>query len=185
MLERRYKCLKTNSYTKDNFELIPIRNEDKFDIMNWRNQQIDILRQSKLLTKETQTIYFEKVVAAIFQEENPEQLLFSFLENGVLIGYGGLVHINWIDRNAEISFLINTELEKSAFDLYWGTYLSLLFKVAFDELKLHKIYTYAFDLRPQLYKVLLQKGFKEEARLKEHCFYKEKYIDVLIHSKFN
>ena len=39
-----------------------------------------------------------------FKEKQPNQLLFSFIENNLLIGYGGLVHIDWTNKNAEISF---------------------------------------------------------------------------------
>jgi RimJ/RimL family protein N-acetyltransferase len=52
-------------------------------------------------------------------------------------------------------------------------------------MKFHKIFTYAFDLRPHLYKILEENDYQNEARLKEHCFYKGKYIDVIIHSKIN
>ncbi len=57
-------------------------------------------------------------------------------------------------------------------------------KIAFEELKFHKIFTYAFDLRSHLYPMLIKNGFQEEARLKEHCFFEGKFIDVLIHSKY-
>ena len=50
------------------------------------------------------------------------------------LGYGGLVHINWIDKNAEISFIMNTSLEKEHFNFHWKMYLSLVEQVAFDEL---------------------------------------------------
>jgi RimJ/RimL family protein N-acetyltransferase len=59
----------------------------------------------------------------------------------------------------------------------------LIEQVAFEELQLHKIFTYAFDLRPHLYEVLKACNFTEEARLKEHCFFNGSYIDVLIHTK--
>jgi RimJ/RimL family protein N-acetyltransferase len=55
--------------------------------------------------------------------------------------------------------------------------------VAFEELQLHNIFTYAFDLRPRLYLALAQSDFQEEARLKEHCYFDGKYLDVVIHSK--
>ena len=80
----------------------------------------------------------------MFEQEKPNQLLFSFLENGKFIGYGGLVHINWLDKNAEISFVMKTELEKEYFSIYWSNYLSLIEKVAFETLNFHKIFTYAF-----------------------------------------
>ncbi len=65
------------------------------------------------------------------------------------------------------------------------TYLKLVEELAFEELNLHKIYTYAFDLRQHLYLVLEASGFHEEARLKEHCYFDGKYLDVVINSKIN
>jgi RimJ/RimL family protein N-acetyltransferase len=153
--------------------------------LKWRNEQIYHLRQSKPLTVEDQENYFNTVVDKLFDEERPNQILFSYLENGKCIGYGGLVHINWIDKNAEISFNINTDLEKDGFHSNWTKYLSLIEKVAFEDLKFHKIFTYAFDLRPHLYLALKEAGFIEEGRLKEHCLFGGKYLDVVIHSKIN
>jgi RimJ/RimL family protein N-acetyltransferase len=57
--------------------------------------------------------------------------------------------------------------------------------LAFDELNFHKIYVYAFDLRPQLYEVLLDSGYFSDAILKEHCYFNGCYLDVVIHSKLN
>ena len=50
---------------------------------------------------------------------------------------------------------------------------------------LHKIYTYAFDLRPHLYTMLEANGFRREATLSEHCFFQGQYKDVVIHSFIN
>ncbi|MCB0745756.1 MAG: GNAT family N-acetyltransferase, partial [Ignavibacteriae bacterium] len=56
-------------------------------------------------------------------------------------------------------------------------------KVAFDELNLHKLYTYAFDLRPNLYQALELAGYNREAILSEHCYFDNGFKDVVIHSK--
>ena len=180
-----YKVLHKQKFESGNFSLIPIRFEDRLDIMKWRNEQIYHLRQNKPLTFEDQDIYFKTIISNLFDQEQPNQILFSFLENNNLIGYGGLVHLNWFDKNAEISFIMSTELEEFRFEDVWKAYLKLIEKVAFKELKFHKIFTYAFDLRPNLYPVLISAGFNEEARLKQHCFSEGKYIDVVIHSKLN
>jgi RimJ/RimL family protein N-acetyltransferase len=66
-----------------------------------------------------------------------------------------------------------------------GVLQGSMFVHAFDMLSLHKIYTYAFDLRPQLYNALDKANFKEDARLNQHAIFEEKAIDVLIHSKIN
>jgi len=182
---KAYKVLTQNSFSKDEYSIVPIRYEDRFKIMEWRNEQIYHLRQSEPLTKESQDSYFKNVVANLFDEEKPSQILFSYLKDGECIGYGGLVHINWIDRNAEISFIMKTELEEKEFKKHWGIYLNLIEQAAFKELKLHKIFTYAFDLRPMVYEVLENKSFNKEAVLKDHCFFEGDFIDVVIHSKTN
>ena len=180
-----YKCLNVQAFEYLNFSIVPIREEDKYLIMNWRNEQLYHLRQKNPLTKADQDSYFNNVIPKIFEQKQPDQLLFSFLENGVCIGYGGLVHINWIDKNAEISFIINTKLESEYFEKYWSIYLKLIERVAFYEIKMHKIYVYAFDLRPHLYTMLLENEYTLCARLIDHVFYKNQFIDVVIHHKIN
>lgn len=178
----KYKVLSSESFTSGDFRLVPIRYEDRFDIMKWRNEQIYHLRQEKPLTEEDQERYFTEVISQLFDQERPDQILFSLLENEKCIGYGGLVHINWKDQNAEVSFIMNTKLEQERFSELWGIYLSLTKKVAFKDLTFRKIYTYAYDLRPRLYDALQTAGFKEEGRLRDHVLFDGKFVDVLIHS---
>lgn len=180
-----YKAISKQTFTREKFSIVPIRFEDQFNIMKWRNEQIYHLRQNEPLTVQDQENYFKNIVTKLFDQEQPDQILFSYLEKDKCIGYGGLVHINWVDKNAEISFIMNTDLEKYFFQKHWGIFLNLIEKVAFEELQLHKIFTFAFDLRPHLYETLSKSAFAEETRLKEHCFFNGKYIDVVIHSKIN
>jgi RimJ/RimL family protein N-acetyltransferase len=180
-----YRALSKQIFTSGRYSLVPIRFEDRYVIMQWRNEQIYHLRQAKHLTKEDQDAYFENVVAKMFNQIQPSQILFSFLEDGVCIGYGGLVHINWVDKNSEISFIMDTALEKDRFQELWLSYLKLIEEVAFNELSFHKIYTYAFDLRPHLYETLTNAGFFYDSKLKAHAIFEGRAIDVVIHSKIN
>jgi RimJ/RimL family protein N-acetyltransferase len=179
--------LNKNLFTNGNYSLIPLRGEDRYDILNWRNSQIDILRQQKPLTKEQQDAYFETTVAQLFNEEQPKQILWSFLENDKLIGYGGLVHIDWDARHAEISFLLNNEhnADISLFKKHWKAFLELITETAFSELKFHKIHTYAYNIRDYYFEVMYEQGFIKEAQLKDHVLINNKLTDVLILSKFN
>ena len=180
-----YKVLKKQFFSYNNYSIVPIRHEDRLSIMKWRNEQLYHLRQNKILTEKDQNNYFEMVVDKLFDQEKPNQLLFSFLRDKICIGYGGLVHINWIDKNAELSFIMNTDLEKEFFLKNWKVFLKLIEQVAFIELNFHKIFTFAFDLRPHLYKPIEESGFVKEAILKEHYLFNGIYKDVIIHSKFN
>jgi RimJ/RimL family protein N-acetyltransferase len=182
---KSYTCLSKQVFTAGKYSLVPIRFQDRYEIMQWRNEQIYHLRQAKPLTQEDQDAYFKNVVAQLFDQEQPNQVLFSFLRNEELIGYGGLVHINWVDKNAELSFIMDTKLEKLMFEEIWAAYLVTIEKIAFENLNLHKIYTFAFDLRPHLYQVFEKNGLFLDARLNEHCIFNGRYLDVVIHSKIN
>jgi len=180
-----YKVLNKNSFSKNEYSIVPIRYEDRYDIMQWRNEQMYHLRQAKLLTEIDQDKYFDDIISKLYTQERPSQVLFSYLKGDECIGYGGLVHINWVDSNAEVSFIMDTKLEKEHFEFHWENYLKLIEQIAFKYLGLHKIFTYAFDLRPKLYSALKNSGFKHEANLKEHCFFNGKYVDILYHAKIN
>lgn len=183
-MNRTYKNINSDSFNNGIYSLVPIRDEDKYDIMNWRNNQLDILRQETVLLIEQQEIYFKTVVDKLFDVEKPKQLLFSFLENNKLIGYGGLVHIDWETKTAEVSFLTETSRNKNA-DMFisdWVNYLAILKKVANDYLNFKSIYTYAYDLRPNLYIALQESGFTEIKRHKNHIQIENKKVDVVIHS---
>ena len=62
-------------------------------------------------------------------------------------------------------------------------FLNCLEQAAFGELGFHKIFIYAFDLRPHLYDVLELNGYFKDAKLKDHCFFQDDFKDVLIYSK--
>jgi hypothetical protein len=182
---KSYTCLLNNCFEIENYTLIPIRDIDKFSIMEWRNAQIDILRQKQPLTKISQQDYFDNVVNSLFEKDKPDQILWSFLLNNELIGYGGLVHIDWESKNAEISFVLCNERNNNIelFKKDWSNYLDIVVKIAQKELYFNKIYTYAYDIRDYYFEILHKKDFELEARLKKHIFTKGDLYDVLIVSK--
>ena len=179
-----YTFLSKEIYLYGNYKLIPIRQEDRHAIMLWRNEQLDILRQKEPLTPQQQDKYFETVVKGTFAEENPKQILFSVLWNELLIGYGGLVHINWVEKTSEISFLTETTraLDIILFDNDWTNYLKLLKQIAFGELSFKEIFTYAYDVRPYLYPILERLGFTETQRISKHISIADELRDVVIHT---
>lgn len=178
-----YKCLAKRSFEKGDFRIIPIRYEDQYAIMKWRNDQIDILRQSTPLTEEDQKRYFSTVVRNLFDEEKPSQVLVSFFEKDQLIGYGGLVHIDWKSLNAEISFLLDSSLnnEKNYLQKF-AIYLELIEHLA-SEIHLHKIYSYGYRIADYRFEPLIKSGFANEVILKRHKNINGRMHDVMIYSK--
>jgi RimJ/RimL family protein N-acetyltransferase len=183
---RSYKCLSQQQFKYGDFTLVPIRDEDKYEIMKWRNEQIDILRQKTMLTVREQELYFKDVIPRLFDLTTPDQLLFSVLERNVLVGYGGLVHIDWESRNGEISFLTSTERSSDERHFFrdWTAYLTMLKDMVSKNLNFVKIYTYAYNIRPWLFRVLEENGFREEACLKDHVSIRKHLHNVRIHSFF-
>jgi hypothetical protein len=183
----KYAVLKNQELSVGNYRILPIRDQDKFFIMNWRNEQIDILRQSKILTENDQTSYYKNVIYPDFSVTQPKQILFSYLFNDELIGYGGIVHLNWIDKRGEISFLLETSRNKSIvqFKSDYTAFLIMMKAIAFNELKLNKITTEAFDIRPYLIETLERNDFKLEGRLKNHNLINGIFVDSVLHACFN
>lgn len=179
----RYKILKRNKLQFGIYSLVPIRQQDKYKIMKWRNEQAYHLRQNGKLTKKDQEKYYSTIIKDLFKMDKPDQLLFSYLKNDECIGYGGLVHIDWNNLNAEISFIMETSREKDEFYMHWSNYLKLLEEIAFKDLKFKKIYTFAYDLRPHLFDAIEKCGYILEGTLKKHYLLEDKFYDVKIHSK--
>ena len=101
------------------------------------------------------------------------------------MGYGGLVHIDWKTKIAEISFLTATELNVDSFNKVWGDFLRVIKHIAFEELSFRKIYTYAIDVRPEIYTTLVKHGFKVERVLPNEFDKNGVFFDVIIHSMKN
>jgi hypothetical protein len=97
------------------YELTSIRMEDAETIMKWRNEQMSALRQSAPLTPSEQKNYFDNVVKPSLSQKQPDLILLRFTFENSLIGYGGLVHIDWENQRAEVSFLLETERGKDTF----------------------------------------------------------------------
>lgn len=158
-----------------------IRFEDRFKIMEWRNDQIYHLRQVEKLTATKQTNYFKNVINIQKEEDKPDQVLFSLLKNKDVKAYGGFVHINWLEKTAELSFVMDTIEEKNNFNIYWDIFLKLIDKVIIDIKYIDTLNIYAFDLRPLLYKTLEKNNF---TFLKNDIYYKNgNRLNVKIHQK--
>lgn len=164
--------------------LVPLRQEDMIPIMHWRNAQIDCLRQSRPLTEKDQEHYYKTVVLPSKQERHPNLILFSYMRYDECIGYGGLVHIDWHEPAAEVSFLLNPEYTADV-PLYNGlfrAFLRMLKHYAFEELHLKRLFTETYDLRPHHVETLESAGFFLEKLDLKSLNIQGKLVDVLHHS---
>ena len=59
---KKYKALDVNIFTKNDYTLVPIRYEDRLNIMKWRNEQMYHLRQAEVLIEKSQEDYFKNTI---------------------------------------------------------------------------------------------------------------------------
>ena len=181
--KRKYGFLASNKYCSNKYCLVPLREQDMESIRKWRNEQIYALRQKKILTKDEQHNYFSQVVMKSFSEDKPECILFSFLTNHTCIGYGGLVHIDWKSKIAELSFIVDTDryTNKNLYESDFNSFLTLIFEIVFKELKFKKLFTETYDFRLYHIEILENFGFKEEKRIKGQVKRNGRFVDSVFH----
>jgi len=110
-------------------------------------------------------------------EGMPEEITFEIFhkEDNKPIGLTGFLHINWLNRNANL-FINIGEME------YWGRGLAeevakLVIQYGFEELNFHKIFTSIFTPNKRSLKVAKKIGFIHECTLKEEIFVNGEYVD--------
>ena len=183
---KTYRPLPQAEYRWQNYQLVPIRYEDREPIRAWRNAQLEMLRQVEPLTTEQQEDYFQRVVLPLFEQEQPGQLLFSLLYKNELIAYGGLVHLSWPDGRAEVSFLVDPTraAEPATYRQDFRAHLRLLGQVAFEGLKFNRLFTETYDIRPAHVAILEEAGFRLEGRLRQHVrLAPDTFADSLMHGQ--
>ena len=179
-----YNCLKSSSLKDKLFEIRPISIDDIEQIRIWRNMQMQVLRQKKVITRLAQINYFNNTLLPSFSQKKPSQIIFSYFKNNILIGYGGLVHLSWEDKRAELSFLLNPEFVKleNQYEEYFLKFIHFMKEVNFSILDFHKMFTETYSHRSFHIIVLEKSGFELEGVLRDHIKINEIYYNSLIHS---
>jgi RimJ/RimL family protein N-acetyltransferase len=149
----------------------------------FRNAQMDVLRQSALISPEEQVAYYAASIWPEMGRPQPKNILFTYLERDELVGYGGLVHVAWEHRRAEVSFLLEPRLAgaEKTYARYFSAFLRLIQSVAFEDLKLHRLFTETYATRTDHISVLESSGFALEGRMRDHVRIQDEPVDSLIH----
>ncbi len=185
--EVSYSRLGRKVFTHGELELRTIQREDMESIRQWRNDQIEILRQKSVITSEQQESYFFNSVAAEFAVNSPRNMLFSLRRQGELIGYGALVHIDWEFERAEISFLLDPQYvaDPAVYSEIFYGYLIALQEIAFEDLGLHRIYAETYAVRDVHLSVLERAGLTREGEMIDHVKVDGVYSNSIIHGLIN
>ena len=147
-------------------------------LRDWRNQE-DIrrcTREYRLLNMINQEDWFE----SISRDRNNEMYLMSI--DLASVGVCGLCHIDWVNRNAEVSLYVGPEnMRRQGIGAKMLRFLEVK---AFDEFNLHKLWAEIFSNNTPSMKLFRKYGYVEEGRLKEQIFKGGKYWDSVFFSLY-
>ncbi len=182
-MDNKYKIMPSPQLCGDGITLRAVEPNDIEFIRRWRNAQMDVLRQVVPISIEEQKEYFAKHVWPEKESSTPKQILLAILREGVFIGYGGLVHICWDSRRAELSFLLDPliESEPETRGSVFLAFLVLSQRIAFKDLHLSRLWTETYSTRTAHLHTLEIGGFKEEGRLRAHSIIENRPVDSIIH----
>jgi RimJ/RimL family protein N-acetyltransferase len=180
----QYKIFGPRPLTQDRYSISSIQLEDAEEIRCWRNEQMPALRQSILLSKEEQLTYFENVLKPEFNQTHPRQVLVRFCLNGKLIGYGGIVHLDWENLRGEVSFLLATERtsDSKSYCEELNLFFTLIKRLGFCELGLNKLTTEAYAHRAFHVQAIEDAGFSREGVLRQHVKIEGQWVDAVVAS---
>ena len=151
--------------------------EDLKQLRDWRNAEFvrRTCREYRLLSMEHQKKWFNSLF-----KMPPDNIMFGIEDKeGKLVGVCGLTHINWKNRNAEVSIYIG-EKEWQGKGAATDT-LKALIKYGFETLNLHRIYAIIFEFNKDSIKLFEKCGFKFEGRPRGVHYVLGKYWDELIY----
>lgn len=181
----QYVCLSSMPVSDGNYELDSLRKSEMECVRLWRNSQIEVLRQSSPLSKFEQENYYLNSVLPDKLSPFPSNILLSIRRLGVLIGYGGLVHIDWTSRQAEVSFLLSPEIMKNEVDYEdaFKAYLTLVGILAKEILSLNELNSETYEFRKRHIELIEFCGFTATGFLEKKAFVNGQYFRSILHTK--
>lgn len=182
-----YSCLTQQNLLCGSYSIRAIQTSDIEYIRHWRNSQMDVLRQKKEISHSDQLSYFQNEIWPTLTHTHPKNILLGYLFDDQLIGYGGLVHIDWENRRAEVSFLLDPlrTLDHQHYVADFLAFLQLIKILAFNNLGLQRLFTETYSHRRHHINVLEAAKFILEGVLRRHVILNGQPVDSLIHGFLN
>jgi len=112
-------------------------------------------------------------------ESNMSLLVLAVIlrEQQVHVGNISLQNIDWVDRNAEIAFILGEQKYRGKGIMFRAG--QLLIQHAFNSLNLHRIYCGTLDSNISMKKLAIKLGMREEGRRQDAVYKHGQYIDVV------
>lgn len=181
-LEDNYLVLSQRQYAAPGISVRPVGPADIQPIREWRNSQMDVLRQVSEISAKEQEQYFKNYVWPEKQKNKPSQILVSILRGETVVGYGGLTNISWADSRGEVSFLLEpgSESDLVVKEQVFSSFLKILSEISFKDLGLAKIFCETYSFRKHQIEVIRASGFVHEGTLRDHITVGNSRCDSII-----
>jgi len=179
-----YVSLSGKTLFHKEYSISSIQLEDAQIIRKWRNEQMSALRQSSKLTEAEQAAYFHQIIEKDFKNSKPDKILVRFCFHEELIGYGGIVHLDWLNARGEVSFLLETKrtINHQAYSDDLKAFFELIKELGFMEVGLNKLSTEAYAHRAFHVKAIEDAGFHRDGVLREQVQVDGQWVDAVVAS---
>jgi len=156
-----------------------VERADLQQLRDWRNNPDfrKYFREYRELNMQQQEQWFEK---SVVDDNNTQMFVIRKKEDNELIGCCGLIYINWVHRNADLSLYVGWEDTYIDEEGYAEESCKILLDYGFNELGLNKVWTeiYEFDDKKKaLYDKL---SFQQDGLLRDNYWYDGKWCDSRI-----
>jgi RimJ/RimL family protein N-acetyltransferase len=157
-------------------EYEPIEDSDLKEMIEFRNEHYQYLRQWKLMSLYGQQQWYKNLdrnkhlFYKITISKTPTYIPKEYVVNY----YIGFTYIDYINHNCELSFITNTYIDNNS-----ETILKSMIDYAFNSLNMHKTWVeiYSFDIQKK--ELLERMDFTKEAELQDTVWHDGKYYSSL------
>ena len=160
-------------YNKD--KSIAIRAMEKSDlpvVQVWRND--DSIRRYFREYREFSLAQKEQWYESMIQNDKFEMFVIIDCEYQDIIGVTGLTYIDWVNHHADVHFYIGKD-SLWIDDVLAPKAFPIILDYGFNTLNLNKIWAEIYDIDTLKLNFFTDRGFKVDASLREHYFFKGKY----------
>jgi RimJ/RimL family protein N-acetyltransferase len=160
-------------YSKD--RTIAIRGMEKSDlpiVQDWRNNEKirRYFREHRELSLDQKESWYNNMI----EDNRFEMFVIIDCKTNEIIGVTGLTYIDWVNKHADVHFYIGKD-ELWIDQEYSPTAIQIILEYGFDILNLNKIWAEIYEIDTLKLSFFKNIGFKTDANLREHYYFKGKY----------
>ena len=141
-------------------------------ILQWRNNEN--LRKNFREYREFSLLQINKWYESMIQDHKFEMFIIFDLETNESIGVAGITYVDWVNRHGDVHFYIGKG-EAWIDKVYAPKAINLVLDYGFNIMNLNKLWAEIYEIDVKKLNFFKQLGFKVDANLRDHYYYKGTY----------